>query len=223
MKDTPNLVGSLLSFDACALSDALDSLGLTGTVTGLTACLPGRRIAGRVRTIRLKAGSPPPGAPVRHLGALSIDSAAAGEVIVVEQRTGVEAGCWGGLLSRAALHKGIAGVIADGPLRDVDEAREIEFPIFCRSFTAFTARGRVHEDTVDEPVTIGNVLVSAGDYVLADSSACVFVAADRIEEAIEAAKRIGRKEAEMIRRLKAGGRVSEVLGASYEHMLRPEQ
>ncbi|MEI9851444.1 MAG: hypothetical protein WDN24_12090 [Sphingomonas sp.] len=48
--------------------------------------------------------------------------------------------------------KGIAGVIAEGPVRDVDEAREIGFPIFCRSFTAFTARARVHEAATDVPV-----------------------------------------------------------------------
>lgn len=212
----------LAAFDACAVSDALDRLGLPGVVTGLTAILPGKRIAGRVRTCRLAAGRPPPGAPVRHLGAASIDAASAGEIIVVEQRTGLDAGCWGGLLSRAAQLKGIAGVIADGPLRDVDEAREIGFPVFCRSFTAFTARGRVHEAATDEPVTIGEITVNQGDFVLADSSACVFIAPERLDLVLVEALRIAEREAEMIRRLETGQAVSEVLGASYEHMLRKD-
>lgn len=209
----------LLAFDACAFSDALDSLGLAGTVTGLTATLPGKRIAGRVHTCKLAEGKPPAGAPVRHLGAASIDAADPGEIIVVEQRTGRDAGCWGGILSRAALQKGVAAVIADGPLRDVDESREIGFPVFCRSFTAFTARGRVHEAATEVPVTIGDVTVNPGDYVLADSSACVFVSPDNVEAAIAAAERIAAREAAMIRRIEAGETASAVLGANYEHML----
>jgi len=219
---TDPIAQRLLAFDACALSDALDSLGLAGTVTGLIATLPGRRIAGRVQTCKLAEGKPPEGAPVRHLGAASIDAAAAGEVIVVEQRTGRDAGCWGGILSRAARQKGIAAVIADGPLRDVDEAREIGFPVFCRSFTAFTARGRVHEAATGVPVRIGDVTVNPGDYVLADSSACVFVSPAHAEAAIAAAGRIAAREAEMIRRIEAGESASAVLGANYEHMLDNE-
>lgn len=213
------VAGRLAAFDACALSDALDSLGLAGTVTGLVATLPGRRIAGRVRTCRLAAGRPPEGAPVRHLGAAAIDAAAPGEVIVVEQRTGLDAGCWGGLLSRAAQAKGIAAVVAEGPLRDVDEAREIGFPVFCRSFTAFTARGRVHEAETEEAVTVGDVTVRTGDWLLADSSACVFVSPENLEAVLAAAARIAAREAAMIARIEAGDTASAVLGASYEHML----
>lgn len=217
-----DVASRLLKFDACALSDALDSLGLSGTVTGLIATLPGRRIAGRIHTCRLAEGKPPAGAPVRHLGAASIDASAPGEIIVVEQRTGRDAGCWGGILSRAARQKGVAAVIADGPLRDVDESREIGFPVFCRAFTAFTARGRVHEAATDVPVTIGAVTVNPGDYVLADSSACVFVSPANVEAVIAAANRIAAREAEMIRRIEAGETASAVLGANYEHMLDRE-
>lgn len=217
-----DLTQQLLAFDACAFSDALDSLGLPGAVTGLIATLPGQRIAGRVQTCKLLEGKPPAGAPARHLGAASIDAAAAGEIIVVEQRTGRDAGCWGGILSRAAKQKGVAAVIAEGPLRDVDEARDIGFPVFCRSFTAFTARGRVHEAATDVPVQIGDVTVHPGDYVLADSSACVFVSPVNVEAAITAANRIIAREAEMIRRIEAGESASAVLGANYEHMLDGE-
>ena len=40
---------------------------------------------------------------------------------MIEQRSGVEAGCWGGLLTLGAKVRGVEGVAADGPLRDVDE------------------------------------------------------------------------------------------------------
>ena len=58
-------------------------------------------------------------------------------------------------------------MVADGPVRDIDEARTYKFPIYCRSLTAKTARGRVVEAEVNGPVTIGELVVNAGDYVLA--------------------------------------------------------
>lgn len=208
------------AFDCCALSDALDSLGLKGAVTNLTATLAGTRIHGRVHTVRLAAGQPPTGAPVRHLCAAAIDACAAGEVIVVEQCTGIEAGSWGGILSRGAQMKGIAGVIAEGLVRDVDEAREIGFPIFCRGFTALTARARVHEAATDVPIRVGDVTVEPGFYVVADSSAAIFISPNDAERVLAAVTHIAARENEIIRRLEAGETASAALGANYEHMLQ---
>jgi len=217
---SPDLSARLGAFDCCALSDALDSLGLKGAVTGLAATLPATRIHGRVHTVQLAAGKPPAGAPVRHLCAAAIDACTAGEVIVVEQRTGIEAGSWGGILSRGARMKGVAGVIAEGLVRDVDEAREIGFPIFCRGFTALTARARVHEAATDVPIRVGDVTVEPGFYVVADSSATIFISPADAERVLAAVTSIAARETEIIRRLEAGETASAALGANYEHMLQ---
>ena len=95
---------------------------------------------------------------------------------MVEQKSGIDAGSWGGILSLGAKLRGVAGVIADGPVRDVDEARQMDFPVFGRTATARTARNRIVEVGTDIPVTIGDVTVRPGDYVLADGSAVVFLA-----------------------------------------------
>jgi regulator of RNase E activity RraA len=216
---TQDLAARLGAYDCCALSDALDSLGLPGAVTGLVATLPGQRVSGVVHTVKLAAGKPPAGAPVRHLCASAIDASAAGEVIVVEQSTGVEAGSWGGILSRGAKAKGVAGVISEGLVRDVDEAREIGFPIFCRGFTALTARGRVHEAATDVPIRVGGVTVEPGFLVVADSSAAIFIAPDDAERVLATVTTIAAREAEIVRRLEAGESASAALGANYEHML----
>lgn len=217
------LVPRLRHLDACAVSDALDRLGIDQQVaTGLSQQSTQKKLAGRVVTYRLvPAGqAPKTDGPVRHLGTTAIDLAAAGEVIVVEQRTGIEAGCWGGILSLGAKVKGIAGVVADGPVRDIDEARAYDLPVFCRSLTARTARGRVAEAEVNGPVCIDGVTVRAGDWVIADGSGVAFVPADRADEVISAAELIAAREAAMAKDLLAGRPVTEVMGSSYEHMLR---
>jgi len=216
----------LRRLDACAVSDALDKLGLQGAVSGLARQSSNRCIAGRVITVQLKAAAlVQPGAEnshgtPRHLGTTAVEMAGPDHVIVIEQRSGLDAGSWGGVLSLAAKLKKVAGVIADGPVRDIDQAREYDLPIFCRALTARTARGRVAEAGTNVPVAIGEQTVHAGDYVIADSSAVVFVAAEKIEQVLDAAEEIAAREAAMAHALLAGQPVTEVMGAQYEHMLK---
>ena len=222
-----DLVKRLNRLDCCAVSDALDKLGLRDrVVSGLEQRSTTRRIAGRVVTYRLVAVDKAPpassatsGAP-RHLGTTAIELAQPGDVIVVEQRTGLDAGSWGGILTLGAKVRGVTGVIADGPVRDIDEARAYDFPIYCRALTARTARGRVVEAQTNQRVTIGDVAVDPGDYVIADASGVAFIPAADVDRVLEAAEAIAGREAAMAKALLAGKPITEVMGADYEHMLR---
>ncbi len=215
----------LAKLDCCAVSDALDQLGLPAAVTGLASLATRRRVTGKVITVRLAAGKAPEGAPAQHLCTSAIDLAQPGQVIVVEQRTGIECAGWGGILSHAARLGGVAGVIVEGLARDIDEAGEIGFAVYARGATARTARGRIHEAATGGPITVGEVRVASGDWVIADASGVAFVGADRIGAVLDAAERIAFKEAGMTKAVLRGHPVSQVMGASYEHLLeqKPEQ
>lgn len=215
-------VKRLQRLDVCAVSDAMDKLGLPPSVSGLTQQSTQQRIAGRVVTYKLvPAAQVPPheGAP-RHLGTTAIEAAQPGDVIVIEQRTGLDAGSWGGILSLAAKLRQVAGVVVDGPVRDIDEARAYEFPVYARGLTARTARARVAEAFTNQPVRIGEVTVCPGDFVIADASGAVFIAATDIDRVLQAAEMIVGREAAMAQALRAGQPVSQVMGADYEHMLK---
>jgi regulator of RNase E activity RraA len=215
------MIERLRRLDACAISDALDLLELTPAVTGLLPRTVRKRIAGQVVTVKLAAGTPPAGTPAKHLCTTAIDAAEAGDVIVVEQRTGLDAAGWGGILSNAASVRGLAGVVVEGPARDVDEAADLAFPIFARGQTARTARGRVHEVATGAEITVGDARVSSGDWVVADSSGVAFIPAAEIERVLGAAERIARREALMTKSVLEGLPVGQVMGADYEHMLQP--
>lgn len=212
-----NLLDRLRRLDSCALSDAMDRLELRGAVSGLEPRSVRQRIAGRVRTVAL--GPATGKAAPRHLCTTAIEEADAGDVIVVEQRTGIEAAGWGGILSTGARVKGIAGVIVDGPARDIDEAVELGFPVYARSATARTARGRIIEVSTGKPITIGDVAVNAGDYVLADSSCAVFIRAEDIERVVTEAERIAARESAMAKAAREGQPMGTVMGADYEKLL----
>jgi len=219
--DATYLLARLGRLDVCAVSDALDKLGLPGSVTGLLQQSTTRRIAGRVVTCKLvaKADAPPPSEPPRHLGTAAVEEAQPGEIIVVEQRTGIDAGSWGGNLSLGAKQRRVAGVIIDGPVRDLDEARTYGFPIYARSVTARTARGRIAEAFTNQPVIVGDVRVAPGDYAIADASGVAFIPATDIGRVLETAEAIAAHEAAMAKALLDGQPMSQVMGASYEYML----
>jgi regulator of RNase E activity RraA len=209
----------LSHLDSCAVSDALDRLGLRGVATGIHRCASDHRISGRVVTVKLEADD---GRPVasRHLGTTAIETAQPGDVIVIEQRSGIDAASWGGNLSLAARLRDIAGVIVDGPARDIDEAHGYDFPLFARSRTPHTARGRIVETGTNVPIVVSDIAVAPGDFVVADGTGVVFVAASQIEAVLDAAEAIAERERAMVAALREGLPVTQVMGKSYESMLK---
>jgi 4-hydroxy-4-methyl-2-oxoglutarate aldolase len=208
----------LLDLDSCAVSDALDSLNLPPAVLGLPPLSVRQRIAGPIVTTKLGPEKPAAGS-VRHLGTAAIDSAAAGDIVVIEHSSGVHCAGWGGVLSSGAKVKGVAGVVIDGPARDIDEAIEMAFPVYGTAPISRTARGRVYEQSFNVPVTIGGVEVEPGDWVLADSSGVVFLPQHRVEEIVTRAERILAREQLMVEALKRGENIIDVVGRDYEEML----
>src|SRR3954453_10228363 len=146
------LTHRLRKLDACAVSDALDRLGLKGVVLGLGPMGPRRKIAGRAVTVRLEAATEErraqlaaAGHHARHLCTAAVDASGPGDVIVVANEGRSDAAGWGGTLSLGATLRGIEGVIVDGACRDVDEALEHNFAVYASYAVPLTARGRIME------------------------------------------------------------------------------
>jgi regulator of RNase E activity RraA len=218
MKTMSDLISRLGNLDSCAVSDALDKLGLKGSVTGIHRFTTDVRIAGRVLTVKLDRAEGR--TSTRHLCTAAIEAANPGDIIVVEQSTGLDAASWGGNLAIGAKMRGVAGVIVEGPARDIDDCRKLDFPVFARTHTARTARGRIVEVATGEPIVVGDVTVTPGDYVVADGSAVVFVVQNEIARVLETAEAIATREEAMAQSLREGMPISRVMGTNYETMLK---
>lgn len=130
----------------------------------------------------------------------AIESAAAGTVLVFNGDPEQEAALWGGLLAAAGHSNGLAGVVADGPVRDPLEILQLEQPCFCTGSVPQGQAGILALVAIGEPVSCGGVTVSSGDYVFGDSNGVVVIprgleleilrAASEIEEADQAAARM---------------------------------
>jgi len=221
-----DLLARLGKLDTCAVADALDKLQLTGVVLGIHPVGPPRRIVGRSVTVRLEPATPEvqariaaSGTKPRHLGTAAVEAAKPGDVIVVANSGGPRTSGWGGILSTGAKQKGVAGVIVDGGCRDVDEAWELDLPVYSSGVVPMTARGRVMETGWNEPVPFGDITVTPGDYVIADRSGVVFFTPAHAEEVVKTAEDIYAREAAMAAAVRAGQPISEVMGATYEQLL----
>jgi regulator of RNase E activity RraA len=206
----------------------MDRLGLSGVASGLHPVTVRRKVTGRVLTVQFAPvpgdGEPAPGTgPVRHACTAAIDAARPGDVIVVAADGRLDAAAWGGILSLAATLRGVAGVIADGACRDVDEAIDLALPVYAMGVTPLTARGRQREVAWDVPVPVAGVTVHPGDLVIADGSGVVFLPAEHAERVIAVAEEVAAREKALSVRIKAGEPSAAVLSAGYERMLASDQ
>ncbi|HEX8375147.1 MAG TPA: RraA family protein, partial [Geminicoccaceae bacterium] len=121
--------------------------------------------------------------PVHH----AIAAAGPGDVVVVAAGGRPDAAMIGELLSGAARRKGIAGVVVDGPVRDVGTlASWPDFPVFSRGSTA-RGPSSMERGSVNGPVVFGGVRVEPGDLVLGDDDGLVVIPRGEAEDHLDAA------------------------------------
>jgi regulator of RNase E activity RraA len=104
----------------------------------------------------------------------ALDVAQPGDVVVVDAGGSPMNAVLGDLVSMKAKHRGIAGFIVDGLIRDLPGIRELDFPVFARGTTAI---GPLHRGPgeINFPICCGGVVVNPGDLVIADLAGIVIV------------------------------------------------
>jgi regulator of RNase E activity RraA len=168
-----------------------------------------RTVAGRARTVT--AGPRESGRPAQHIAAAAIEAAAEGDVLVIANDGRLDVSCWGGILTVAAGRLGIGGVVIDGACRDIAESEEHDFPVFGRAVVPVSARGRIVQLAMEEPVPFAGVTVHPGDLVLADRNGVVFVPQQELDRVLDLAERIVAREEGMAAAVRSGQPVTEVM------------
>ena len=203
------LLAAFLQLDSAAVSDALDALGLPPGQGGFAPVWGTPKIAGFAVTVQLEPHRPGPSGA--HIGATAVAEATDTDLIVVNNSGRTDVSCWGGLLSLGAQLNGVRGVVADGVCRDVNEARELGFPVFSKGSIPATARGRLRQRSTGEPVALGKVTVNPGDLVFADETGVVVVPAEHLNEVLEKAQAVSQREAAIAADLRAGVPLHEAM------------
>jgi regulator of RNase E activity RraA len=197
-----DLLDQYLALDTATVSDALDNCGLPPGQGGLRPMWGRPRIAGFAVTVELEpltgehAGS--------HILTDAIARAGAENVMVVANGGRIDVSSWGGIVSAGAAMRSIRGVVADGACRDVDQARDLGFPVFARAQVPVTARGRLQQRSAGAPVGLGQVTVEPGDVVMADEGGVVVIPRQRAAEVLAAARGVREREEQIEAEVRAG-------------------
>ena len=188
-----------------AVHDVLRQMGHDDIVLppGIKAIAPGTRLAGPVWTVaghidRTRS---------RHdclLGWCTLLAKAPAGHVVVCQPNNHEVALMGELSAQTLQARGVLGYVVDGGSRDTDLVLAQGFPVYCSFLTPADIVERWVPDRYGEPVTIGSVTVSTGDWLLGDRDGVVVIPGSLVEEVVARTEAVVATESEMRRALVSG-------------------
>ncbi len=157
-----------------------------------------RKVVGRAATALLRPVLKNDGRTYENAALQVLDEAPAGSVLVYVLENGLDIAGLGNLMATTAKVRGLAGVVIDGGVRDVDEVEDIGLPVWSRSITPATSVGRYVSASKQQPVSCGGVLVRPGDYIVADWTGVVAVPQDKIDDVVRLLRQYDAKESKMV-------------------------
>ncbi len=190
--------------------DALDALGLRSqALGGLPAPLvPGTCAAGPALPLEVVIVEAVPEVPYRGLLA-ALDAVPRGAVVVTSAHGRQDVALWGELLSTICLARGAAGVVCDGPVRDVAQIRELGLPVFASGAVPYDINGRLEVLGHTRPITAGGLAIAPGDLVVADDDGVVVVPVALIDEVLARVAAKAQGESGFLDAIRAGAPASE--------------
>jgi RraA family protein len=104
----------------------------------------------------------------------ALDMAAEGDVIVVSNGGDRSQSLMGEIMASYAVWKKVAGIVLDGPIRDIAALRNVGIPIYA---TGSTPGGpfRRGPGEINVPVACGNIHVDPGDIILGDCDGVIVI------------------------------------------------
>jgi 4-hydroxy-4-methyl-2-oxoglutarate aldolase len=185
-----------------------------------------RRMQARIKPAWANARVAAPAFPVRctpgdNLAVhVAVAEAPPGVVLAVDVGTERELGYWGEVLTTGAQARGIAGLVIDGGVRDVDALERLAFPVFS-ALVALPGATKTLAGSVGKRATVGDIEVVSGDWIVGDRDGVVVVPGDARDDVLAAGRARAAKEATMFEALRAGKTTLELLDLDPSPIDRP--
>ncbi len=192
------------SLDSFGTALITDCLGRFGGMRGDIRLLVGERVAGKAMTVQVVPGE---NGTIHR----AVARATAGSVLVVAAGGGLERAVWGEVLARAAVAKGIAGVVIDGAVRDLEALRTVGLPTFALG-AAPLGPHKGWAGRIGAPVACAGVVVHDGDLVVGDGDGVAVIPAADVERTRELASARQALEAGWLERIARGESTVDILG-----------
>lgn len=188
LDDNDRALGAATVYEANGQRGALDPI--------IRQVAPSLSVIGRALTVRSAPGDN-----------LTLHAAVAhaqpGDVIVADVGGYAYAGHWGEILTVAAQARGVAGLVINGGVRDIEMLSHHGFPCFAAA-TCMRAAVKKQFGAINETVVVGGVVVAPGDLVCGDADGVVVVPARHAREVLELAKERETNETDLMEKLRSG-------------------
>ena len=163
----PEIVAGFGAFDTPAISDRMNRLyTMSPVIRNLSA--ENLKLVGPACTVKVYPGD-------NLMVHKALDVAQPGDVIVVDTSASTMTAVLGDLVSTKARHRGFAGFVVDGLVRDLPAIRRLgDFPVFARGVTP---TGPLHRGPgeINYPICAGGIVVEPGDIIVGDAIGVVVV------------------------------------------------
>lgn len=179
-----------------------DAIHRKGAMRGIRSMVRGKKMVGTAVTVQTLEGD-------WAKTVEAIDIAKPGDVIVIYNGSRYIAP-WGGLATLSSLNKGIAGVVIDGAVRDIDEIREQELPVFASNYVPNAGEPKGFGE-INAEIVCGTQTVKPGDYIVGDDNGVVVVPKERAYEIARRAKEVEKTEKRLYDEIHRGGTLSEII------------
>lgn len=138
----------------------------------------------------------------------AIDRAGPGEIIVIDAGGGTTA-VWGELASWSAHGRGVAAVVIDGAVRDLDDIQALGFPVFSRHVSPNAGEPKGHGE-IGVEIVAGGQRIRPGDWIVGDLSGLVVVPRERAAEIANRALDVLEHENRVREEIRRGSTLSKV-------------
>jgi 3-hexulose-6-phosphate synthase/6-phospho-3-hexuloisomerase len=190
------------AFSMVSTPNISDAMHKQGAMQNIRPIKLGFHMVGRAYTIRTIDGDW--AKPIE-----AIDKADEGWIIVVDVNGGKTA-IWGELATWSAKMKGLAGVVIDGAIRDLDDIIQMDFPIFYRYITPSAGEPKGLGE-IGAEINCGGQNVRNGDWIIGDDSGVVVVPQEIAQEIANRALDVKEHENRIREEIKEGGSLGNVL------------
>ena len=190
------------AFSLVSTPNISDAMHKQGVMQDIRPVKLGFHMVGRALTVRTIDGDW--AKPIE-----AIDKAEKGEIIVVDVNGGKTA-IWGELATWSAKIKGLAGVVIDGAIRDVDDIVKIDFPVFSKHFSPNAGEPKGLGE-IGAEIVCGNQTVKTGDWVVGDDSGVVVVPQEIAQEIANRALDVKEQENRIREEIKSGSSLGAVV------------
>ncbi len=179
------------------VSDALDQIGINSVIGSfrLPSVNPGKRIIGPALTVRnvehrrqsysaVLNGQNGQGETEAH------NLMVQGNVLVMEGVQGVSN--MGGMSATLCRRAGCIGAVIEGTVRDPQQYREMNWPVWCSGFTPQSGKWRLQTIEINGTVSVGGIRIDAGDLICADDAGIAVIPNSMCQEVLHISINIDR-------------------------------